>query len=72
MCAHGAHIPGEGVTADRVNLIPSPGSRASARSDLSLWALWEVRMRRGRITINMVEICSSPSAFGLATTLTKR
>jgi hypothetical protein len=43
MFAHGAHIPGEGVTADRLNLIPSPGSRASARSDLSLWALWERR-----------------------------
>ena len=34
MCAPRAHIPGEGVTADRVNLIPSPGSHASARSDL--------------------------------------
>ena len=27
MCASRAHIPGEGVTAHRVNLIPSPGSR---------------------------------------------
>jgi hypothetical protein len=49
MCAFRAHIPGEWVNAHRVNLIPSPGSRATARSDLSL--LERCRKLRRRIII---------------------
>jgi hypothetical protein len=54
MCASCTHIPGEGVTILR----SAPLTRIARKRAIRPLPPGEVRKLRGRITINVIEVCS--------------